>query len=255
MNRTLKKVLWLTLTLAILLATMLPALGTAEAISTESSAGGIKFSRKTLILYVGERYDMPSFLLPKKAGATLDTSRITWKSSKSSVVTISKKSGLAIGMKPGTATITATTKSKKKATIKLIVKRNKIDKIYGGKPSLSYASYRDYELLLKSVEITKPDTVVCEYYLVFNYPRNYKSTYFSRFDATISAYDTYYESTETIVDGSPSGTVRVSCRGQQVKVFKVTFRGGSVYHTDIALPKSGRSSFSDNWDVYLNWNY
>lgn len=252
MTRVLRKLTLLTLLLAILLSVALPAVGMAEAAPKAEST--FRFDRKTLVLYVGERYDMPSFLEPTQTGGTVDASTITWKTSNGKVVSMNKKSGLAIGQKVGVATITAT-QGKNKATIKLIVKRNKLDFIYGKKPSLSIANYMDYELVLKSIEITKPNTVVCEYYLIFNYPKRYRSTYFDDFYADISAYDTYYEEDMMLVQGSPKGRVRVSCRGKQVKVFKVTFTGASVLHTDIALPKCSRKTVDDHWEVYLNWKY
>lgn len=235
----------LLLMLILALSALLPAQA-AAAEAESNAAGAIRFSRKTLVVYVGERYDMSSFL------RTGNTGNITWKSSKKSCVLIGKKDGVAVAMKPGTAIITATA-NREKATIKLIVKRNKLDKIYGAKPGLQIAAKNDYELVLKSIEITAPDIVVCEYYLINNYPTNRIARYFSSFYATISAYDTYYERRETIVQGSPVLPIRVDCRGQKVKVFKAVFKYDDVQHTDIALIKSGRASIDDRWDVVLEF--
>ena len=103
MTRVLRKLMPLALVLAILLSVALPAACAAE--TTPKVASGFRFDRKTLVLYVGERYDMPSFLEPTVTGGTLDTSKITWKTSNSKVVSMNKKTGLAIGQKIGTATI------------------------------------------------------------------------------------------------------------------------------------------------------
>lgn len=241
----------LLLAFILVLSTLLTAQASA-ADAINASSGGIRFTRKTLVVYIGECYDMVSFLRDKATGSEVDADGITWKSSKKSCVLIGQNDGEALAMKPGTATITAI-RNRKKATIKLIVKRNKLDKIYGGKPSLSVADYNDYELVLKSIDITAPDVVVCEYYLINNYPSKKIARYFSKFYAYITAYDTYYEERMTIVDGSPVMPIRVNCRGQRVKVFKAVFKYDDVKHTDIALVKSGRNSIQDYWNVTLQF--
>jgi len=247
-----KRIPLLLLALILALSALLPA--QAAAVDAKSNASeGIRFSSKTLVVYVGERYDMASFLRYKKSGREVDPEGITWKSSRKASVIIGRKDGVAVAMKPGNVIITATTANRKKATIKLIVKRNKLDKIYGAKPGLDIADYNDYELVLKSIDINAPDVVVCEYYLINNYPTNVVGRYFSSFDATITAYDTYYERRVTIVDGSPVLPIRVNCRGQKVKVFKAVFKYDDVQHTDIALIKSGRASIDDHWDVMLEF--
>lgn len=233
------------LALAMLASAAMPAALADEA--APNAAEKVRFDRKSLTLYVGERYDMPAFLTSDGAGG------ITWKTSNKAVVSITGKGGLAIGKKPGAVTITAIDSKKQKATIKLVVKKNKLDKIYGEKPGLSAAKSNDYELVLKSMEIANPTTVVCEYYLVFNYPASYRTTRFTRFYAKISAHDAYYGETRTIVEGSPKLPISINCRGQRVKAFKVTFTGSSVKHTDIALIKSGKSTVKDRWQVYLEW--
>ena len=251
MTRPMKRVLLLVLALSILLTTGLPAAFAAEAVE---NADGFRFSRKTLVLYVGEIYDMSSFIQPTQKGDTIDKSRITYRSSNTRAVPIGKNTGTAIGQRIGSSVITASIGGRK-ATIRLIVRRNKLDNLFGGRPSVSFASAYNFKLRLKSIEITTPNTVVCEYYLAFNFPRSYRTTYFSRFDALIKAFDTYFLQTKDIVDGSPRSTVNVRCYGQQVAIFKVTFTGSSVKHTNISLPKSGGDNITSSWDVYLNWKY
>ena len=57
----------------------------------------------------------------------------------------------------------------------------------------------------------------------------------------------------TIVNGSPVLPIRVNCPSRRVKVFKAIFKFDDVQHTDIALPKSGKKSIRDTWDVLLDY--
>ena len=79
----------------------------------------ITLNKKTVSVTVGKKITLKATALPQ----TANNKTVTWKSSNTSVATISSK-GIVVGKKAGTVTITATAKdgSKKKASCKVTVK-------------------------------------------------------------------------------------------------------------------------------------
>ena len=80
-------------------------------------ASSVKLSKKKLKIGVGEKVSLKASVLPAAA-----SQKVTWKTSKKSVVTVSAK-GKVTGKRPGTATITATAENGKSVTCKITVKK------------------------------------------------------------------------------------------------------------------------------------
>lgn len=194
----------------------------------------IRFSQRTLTTHTGVRTDLAEYLRAEPLNALLALNEVTWKSSRTSVVSVDKKQGRIIARRPGTATITATCGTKK-ATIKVTVKKNKKDNI-NPKPSLSKAGTRKFLLVLKSLEIVDPKTVAVEYYFVFNRPTNYTAKKFQSIDTEILLKDRR-EQTETLLIDGVVKDVKVAARGKTVTVIKVTYTGDAVDNTNVCLKK------------------
>ena len=208
------------------------------------------FTKKSITLYTGELdVDLDDLLRAKSGSTEYDFYDVTWKSSKKSVVTVNSEGDIK-AKKPGSAIITATAKNKKKATIRIDVKKNRIDNIFP-RPKMNKIGQNKYAIYLKSLEFTTDKTVVAEYYLLFTYPRRYTTTVFSYIDDRIYLVDPDDGEETTIVDGEVTN-VSVSTQGQTVTVFKVTYKGSDVRNTDFRL-KNEKGNITDKWDCYLNW--
>lgn len=115
--RKLKKISTILLALAIVMCGILTTATTVEAATTKPTK--ITLSAKSKTIYTGQSYR----LSVKKVSPTDASKSVTWKTSNSEVATVSSK-GKVKAVKPGTATITAISKSnsKVKATCKITVK-------------------------------------------------------------------------------------------------------------------------------------
>ena len=83
----------------------------------------LKLNIKSLTAYKGYKFTIKATMTPKNT-----TDKVTWKSSNSKVAAVSSK-GVVTLKKTGKATITATTTSGKKATVKIKVgKKKKVTK-------------------------------------------------------------------------------------------------------------------------------
>lgn len=89
----------------------------AESKPETPQASSVKLSKKKLKIGVGEKVSLKASVLPAAA-----SQKVTWKTSKKSVVTVSAK-GKVTGKRPGTATITATAENGKSVTCKITVKK------------------------------------------------------------------------------------------------------------------------------------
>ena len=230
MRKTLKRMLLAALALTLLGSIMLPAAMAAEQrepVSNASSTSVYAGMKTTLTVY---RYDIAQ-----------DPNLFKWKSSKSSVCSVNSQ-GVITGKKVGTATITATRKSnsKDKCSIKVTVKRNKVDNI-NSKPSATAASSKNFIIRLKSVEIVSPTKVVAEYYLACNFPSSWKATKVNYVEDAIFLYNRSTGVMEKVIVGDDyqvrSKTISgfKTKKGKAVQTIKVTYTGSRVHCADIKL--------------------
>ena len=228
MKNTMKRLLMSLLVLVMLCGAVMPAAMAAEKVVSNAASTS---------LYAGGS----DTLVVTRNGVIQSNSLYKWKSSKSSVVKVTSK-GVITGMKPGSATITATRKSNKKdkCSIKVTVKRNKVDNIHY-KPSPSIASYKSGAISLKSVEIVSPSKVVVEYYVAFNFPSRWKVAKITSVQDAVNLYNrSTGEFVKTIVGGYYQTTSKKisgfkSRKGQFVQTIKVTYSGSQVHCANIRL--------------------
>ena len=229
MRNTLRKMLVLVLALTLIAGVALPAT-LAEG---KIASNGTTFSGNTMTTYTGMK---TALTVLDAEGNDRGAANFNWKCNKKGkdVVSISA-GGVLTAKKPGSATITATLKGNAadKRSIKVTVKKNKIDKIYS-KPSASSVSYKNVKLVPKSVEIAAPKKVVVEYYLVQNFPSKWKTTKVNYVDNEVYVWDSATMSYRTIVNGKVKN-VSVSAKGKTVKTVKITFTGGKVKDTNLCL--------------------
>lgn len=225
MKMALKRMLIAMLALAVLGSVMLPA-----ALAAEEPVANAK------VLYVGMKETLKLY---DDYGDALSAGQYKWTSSKSSVASVTSK-GVVTARKAGSATITATNKSNKsdKHTFKVTVRKNKVDKLIS-KPSPSLVNYKSFACGLKSLEIVSPTKVVAEYYVVFNFPSNWKALKIVYVNDTISAYD---KTSQLLFNKIASGQTKKmsgfkSCKGKGVRTVKATFTGKMVEYTNLQLSK------------------
>ena len=229
MRKTLKRMLLMVLALTMLGSVMLPAAMAAEqqqAVSNASSLSVYAGMKDTLVVY--------------RNGVAQSASLYKWKSSNSSVCSVNSN-GVITGMKAGTATITATRKSGgSKCSIKVTVKRNKVDNIYS-KPSATAASYGNFIIRLKSVEIVSPTKVAVEYYLACNFPSSWKATKVNYVEDAINLYNRSTNLREKVLVGDDYQVRSTAIsgfktkKGKAVQTIKVTYTGSRVHCAGIKL--------------------
>ena len=218
----------------------------------------ITFTKKKVNVYAGQKTDVGQYLQSKKVPG-MPLKSLTWKSSNEKVAKVNSK-GVVTAQKPGTATITVKAKNKKEASIKVTVKRNKIDNIEP-EPRLSAISAYSHALFLKSIEITGPKSITLEYYLLFTYPSYCRTTYFDYIDSYVrlvvpeedeDGFTTY--KTIVLVDGEVR-KVKVSTKGQTVKKFTVTYTGSKVKNANLILSNYSADDVRYTWKSFLNFEY
>ena len=171
-------------------------------------------------LYVGLEGTLQTSVEPYYAETTY-----TFTSSNKKVVKVLDKSkGTIRCLKPGTAKITVKTKNKKKATLTIKVKANKLT--ISSRPTLNDISAGSLRISVKSVERKNNGDYVCEFYLINRAIRYVK--HFNSVSVTLSIAGNH-------VAGKTFSKVTVNSRKNSVKTFKVTFSGDSVSNRAFVL--------------------
>ena len=182
---------------------------------------------KTGTTYVGTNDILFMALEPD----TAEESSVTWKSSNKKVIapeTVEDDPGTVIftPKKTGTVTITATSKSGKKATAKLKVKANKVDKINNAPSKYDMEdSDAGVSLWLKSMEFKGDQSMVAEFYVI-----NALGTLKQIEDVDIDIYGTY-QGTEYCVASAHFDTIKTNnSKKFAKKIVKLTFTPDQTYH-------------------------
>ena len=225
MKTIMKRALVALMVLMVMTGAVLPA-----ALAAETNAVS---NVKTVSIYCGTKSVV---VLYNSAGEVLNNSDFRWKSSNSKVVSVDS-SGVVWGKKANaSATITATNKhnSKNKVSIKYKVKKNKVDNLQS-RPSSSAVAYGNWGLFTKSIEIASTNQVIVEYYLVCNFPSNWKCNKLHYITDYIDIYD---RATQGYFSWLVSGrAAKISgfkkYWGRSVQVIKVTYSGARVGTTNI----------------------
>lgn len=161
-------------------------------------------------------------LNPSNAETTL-----TWKSSKPSVISVDDE-GYVTPLKPGKAKITVKTDNGKKASLKVTVRRNFVDKI-NPKPTRADidAIGSGWDLQLKSVEVIGLDRLVAEFYLINGAG---KSKYIKDLGIQLKWFG-------SVVAKKRISKLKVACDKGKCKRIRITFSGKDVTFTDgLQLP-------------------
>ena len=181
---------------------------------------------KTGTTYVGTNDILFMAFEPDTAGEL-----VTWKSSNKKVIapeTVEDDPGTVIftPKKTGTVKITATSQSGKKATAKLKVKANKVDKISNAPSRLDMEdSDAGVSLWLKSMEFKGDQSMVAEFYVI-----NALGTLKQIEDVDIAIYGTY-QGTEYCVASAHFDTIKTSNSKKYArKTVKLTFTPDQTYH-------------------------
>lgn len=208
----------------------------------------ISFNRQVYQTWVGMEEDMTAMLEAKPFTEALNLKTLTWSSSNVRIATVDKN-GVLVAQGPGRATITVRTQNGKTASMAVQVDRNLADNLQPT-PPMTAIDFGE-AIFLKSVEITHPGVVACEYWLLFKHYPTVRSTYFSWVEDHISV--TGKDTAIEIVDGS---ALNIKCRtkGQTLKLFKVTYRGDAVKNMNIRLSKY-RNKITWDSSFWLNWKY
>ncbi|MBR2571187.1 MAG: Ig domain-containing protein [Clostridia bacterium] len=179
---------------------------------------GIAFDPAQLsaVMYAGQTLSLAGALKLQPEWATTE---YTWKSSNKKVLKVDADGNIT-ALKAGKAKITATTKNKKKASVSIQVTPNKTDNLSPApdKDAIDAAG-GSWMLLPKSAEITGGN-VVCEFYLVNG--TNAKSSRINNLNLTVAA-----GSPENVLAQQSFAKVKVACKKQAVKTFKVTLTGNA----------------------------
>ena len=176
---------------------------------------------------------------PSQLGVILDPAdaqtTLKWKSSKKKVVKVDKN-GVLTPRKAGKAKITVTTGNKKKSSIKVTVRKNKVDGI-NARPSRALIRRigRDWTFYPKSVERTAGGKYVCKFYLLNGLGRSKR----------INNLGLQLYVGGTLVAQKYIKRLKVSCGKGSSKVFKVTFGGADIVNpTPMLLPQYGAGNIS-----------
>lgn len=216
--------------------------GTAYLFTVTVEGDKFEFATNALTSYVGVKTDLAAML----SNDLFSFNDVTWKTSKKSVVTVTKK-GVITAKAKGKATITATAgagANQKTAKITVTVKKNKLDKIQP-KPTVSMAGGKDARMMLKSVEIQGTNKIVVEYYLINASKNRLKKIDYIK--TKIYATDRTTGKKITLINGK-SGAVSPSMSKKSVKTIKVTYTGAKVKNTDVNLKNcSGGMEYTLNY--------
>lgn len=227
MKSVVKRTLVTLLALMLLSSAMLPA---ALASGSRLTANGAA----RLTTYVGLKTQLA---IKDDYGDKQDPGDYRWKSSRTSVATVSSR-GLVTAKATGSTTITATNKydAYDKTQIVVTVARNKVA-INISQPTPSAARYKKWDVFLKGLEVVSPTVVDVEYYLVCNYPSNWRATRLKSMKDNIRAYTVYSgELVATVVNGDGSRVKGFTQRwGKSVQTITVTYRGSAVAFTNLKL--------------------
>ena len=176
---------------------------------------------------------------PSQLGVILDPAdaqtTLKWKSSKKKVVKVDKN-GVLTPRKAGKAKITVTTGNKKKSSIKVTVRKNKVDGI-NARPSRALIRRigHDWTFYPKSVERTAGGKYVCKFYLLNGLGRSKR----------INNLGLQLYVGGTLVAQKYIKRLKVSCGKGSSKVFKVTFGGADIVNpTPLLLPQYGAGNIS-----------
>lgn len=244
MKNMLKRTLGLALVVMLLASLMMPV---ALAAKSTPVTNPTKFKQTALTTYTGM---VTTLTLTDQQDTVLNPADYTWKSSRAKVVKVTK-GGVITARKPGSATITATSKANKKdkAKIKITVRKNKVDNLTS-KPSPSYTRYGSFNMRLKSVEIASPTKVVVEYYYYQNFPSSWKAIKLSYVDDQISVRKSAGDALTTIATGRVKN-IKVNVKGARVKVVRVTYTGSRVKNTNLCLNNVYSIGHRQNMDAKL----
>lgn len=220
-----KRTLVTLLALMLLASAILPAALAAE---SRLAANG------SMTTYVGLKTQLT---IKDKYGYKRDPGDYYWRSSRSSVASVNS-SGIVTAKSRGSTTITATNRYDSGDVAKMVVTvaRNRVA-INISKPSASAVPYKSWDVMLKGLEIVSPTRVDVEYYLVCNYPSNWRATRLKSMKDNIRAISrTSGEVVATIVNGYGS-TVRGFTQrwGKSVQSITITYKGSAVDTTNIRL--------------------
>ena len=176
---------------------------------------------------------------PSQLGVILDPAdaqtTLKWKSSKKKIAKVDKN-GVLTPRKAGKAKITVTTGNKKKSSIKVTVRKNKVDGI-NARPSRALIRRigRDWTFYPKSVERTAGGKYVCKFYLLNGLGRSKR----------INNLGLQLYVGGTLVAQKYIKRLKVSCGKGSSKVFKVTFGGADIVNpTPLLLPQYGAGNIS-----------
>jgi len=234
MKNTMKRMLIVMLALVMLGAIALPT-----ALASDGKLVSNATSKMTT--YVGLRTVLKVY---DKYGYAQDSSDYKWTSSKPSVVSVTS-SGVITGKKKGTATITATNRYNKYDKVKAVVtvKNNKVT-MRNSRPAPSSWPYKTWGLQMKSIQIVTPTKVNVEYYLVANYPSNWRVSKLKSLRDNIRSYNKSTDSyVSTVVNGYGSTVTGFTPMwGRSVQTIKITFNGAPVYDTNLRLSKYNYTS-------------
>lgn len=226
MKNIMKRVMVTMLALMLVGGMLLPA-----ALASENR---IVANSSRITTYVGMRTQL---VVTDKYGNQKSVTDYRWKSSRKTVATVNS-SGVVTARKTGSTTITATNKYNSRDKLQVVIKVNRNKHTNSiSKPSPSSANYKSWTLYLKSIEIVSPSKVCVEYYMVVNYPSNWRVTklnslrdYIRAINRNTDAYVT------TVIDGYGSTVSGLRSRsGRFVQTIKITFPGSAIYDTDLRL--------------------
>jgi len=177
-------------------------------------------------------------------GNTKDSSDYRWTSSKSSVVSVTS-GGVITAKKKGSATITATNKYNRYDKVKAVVTvKNNMVTMSNSRPTPDSWRYKTWGVQLKSIQIVTPTKVNAEYYLVANFPSNWRVSKLKSMKDNIRAYNKSTDGyVSTVVNGYGSTVAGFTpMRGRSVQVIKITYTGAPVYDTNLRLSKYNYTS-------------
>lgn len=234
MKNTMKRRLTVMLALVMLGAIVLP---------TALASGGKLTPNATnrMTTYVGLKTALTVY---DAYGYENDPSDYKWTSSKPSVVSVNS-SGVITAKKKGSATITATNWYDRYDKVKAVVtvKDNKVT-MSNTRPAPGSWRYKTWGLQMKSIQIVTPTKVNVEYYLVANYPSNWRVSKLVSMKDIIRAYDKSTDGyVSTVVNGYGSTVAGFTPMwGKSVQVIRITYTGGPVSDTNLKLSKYNYTS-------------
>ena len=174
-----------------------------------------------LTIWTGCKLDLGTELEPEDARTTF-----TWKSSKMSVLSISKR-GHIRGVKGGTAKVTVTTKNGLKDTITVKVLDNKAKNLCEKPTSDDVLDLEDeLSFWLKSVSISGDNKMTCEVYLLNGTNKAIKQLKNFKFSIGLAMEDDDY-----VIAKNTFSKISVSCKKRPSCLFKLSFPASKVIET------------------------